>query len=153
MSQYHSKWAFGEGRDHRAAVGGDDARELRERPPAVDEVDDEAEHDTLEPGVLERQLLGAPELQPDAPADGRPRDREHLLGRVDAPDLRAALRERQGELAGAAADVERPAPLEVALLDEELDELPPALVDRAKPVVGLRERPEIRRVGDASARR
>jgi hypothetical protein len=116
-------------------------------------VNDEAKHHALEPGVLERQLLGAPELQPDALAHGRPRDREHLLGRVDAPDPRAPLGERRREGARAAADVEDAAARKVALRDEQLNELPPALVERAEPVVGLREGPEVRRAGDASVRR
>jgi hypothetical protein len=61
---------LGEGRDRDPPARHEDARELRERQRAVDQMDDEAHDHPLEPGVLEGQLLGAPELQPDALPSG-----------------------------------------------------------------------------------
>jgi hypothetical protein len=109
-------------------------------------VDDEAHDRALEPGVLEGQLLSASALEPDALTDGPACDREHLLGRVHAPDARTALGKRCRERARPTADIEDPATEQVALRDQEVNELPPALVEWAEPVVVLREGPEVRRV-------
>jgi hypothetical protein len=109
-------------------------------------VHDEAQDRALEPGVLEGQLLGAPAFQTDAFARGRTSDREHPLGRIDAPDPSTPLGERRGERARPAADIEDAAAEEVALRDQEVNELPPALVERTEPVIVLREGPEVRRV-------
>jgi len=109
-------------------------------------VNDEPHNHSLEPRVLEGQLLSAAELEPDAAARRRARDGEHLLGRIDAPGPCSPLGQGRGECAGPAADVEDPAPDEVALCDEELDQLPPTLVERPQPVVVPGERPEVRRV-------
>jgi hypothetical protein len=64
---------------------------------------------------------------------------EHLRRGLDAPHLSAALRESSREPTRAASDVENPSADEIALRDEEVEELEPVPVDRAKPVVARGE--------------
>ena len=128
---------------HRAPR--DDAPELGERARPVPEVQRELRHRALEPGVLERQLLGDALLQPDACRHATARDLQHLRRRVDAPHLAALpLGERGGETPRAAADVEHAAAAEVTLGHEEREELPPVRVGGTELVVERGEAPEVR---------
>src|SRR5207237_4910668 len=62
--------------------------------------------------------------------------REHLRGRVDAPDAgEASLGQHPGELPGPAADVEHTAASQVRLTNDDFEDLEPVLVDRAQPLV------------------
>src|SRR5207244_4185507 len=90
----------------------------------------------LEPAVLEGQRLGGGLLEADTAGNAPARLVEHLRGRVDGPDLgRSPLGERGGEPARARADVDHAAAAQIALADEELEQLPPVGVGRAKLVV------------------
>jgi len=59
------------------------------------------------------------------------------------------LVERAREAAGAAADVEDAPAAQIALGHEDVDQLPPVLVDRSQPIVVLRKRAEVRRAPNA----
>ena len=136
----------GEGGDDGPPARAEDPRQLREGRREVDEVHDEAQDRPLEPCVLEGKRLGAPELE----ADPLPRvgacPGKHLGRCVDPPHPSAAFCERLREDARPAADVEDTPPRQVALGDEDVHELPPVVVDRSEPVVGLGERPEVGRL-------
>ena len=76
----------------------------------------------------------------------RARDRDHLLRRVDAPDAGdLPLGERGREPARAAADIEHAPAAQVAGLDDRVEDLPPALVDRPQLVVGRGDAREVSR--------
>ena len=83
------------------------------------------------------------ELQLHARRHSFPRDGEHLLRRVDAPD-RSLRRQRGDEPSRAAAGIENALPTQIRLAHHELEELPPVVVLRAKDIVSRRARVEIR---------
>ena len=113
MSQYHSKCARVKVATRRGPRGRARAR-APGRPAAVDEVDDEAKDDALEPAVLERQVLGAPSLRPTRlrrpPSRPRASPRTGRRPRPARPARRARARG-----ARAAADVEDAPAAKVAL--------------------------------------
>ena len=97
-----------------------DSRELRERRRAVDEVHGETEHGPVEPAVLERQRLGPPELEADAPSGTGACLGEHLGRGVDSPQPRPALGQRVGEPPGSAPDVENAPAEQIAFLPDRV---------------------------------
>jgi len=105
-------------------------------------MDDEDEQRPLEPSLLERERLGGRLLRIDAPL---PRQLDHPRRFVHAPDPRTAPGERLRPAPCAAADVEHSLPDQVALADEELEELPPALVLWSQPVEAGGEPTVVRR--------
>ncbi len=133
-----------EGGDERAAARREHAAELRQGPLPVDEMDGEPHHGALEPAVAERQLLGAALAHARALRHPSARDLDHRRLGVDRPDARGgSLGERRGEHAGPAADLEHAPPAQVALADEQVEELPPVRVRRAEVVVARGARREV----------
>jgi hypothetical protein len=138
-----------EGGDHESSVWPEDTPCFRERLRPVDEVDDEPHHGPLEPAVLEREPLGRRHLDR---AHALPRAGSHLRLRLDAPDPGPAVGQRGSDPARPAPDVEDPPPDEVALANEQLEDLPPVVVGRAQLVVPARNPAEIRPVRRRSPR-
>ena len=133
-----------ERRDRDAAAGNEHARGLGERRRPLEQVDDEREHDRVEPTVAEGQPLGAAVPEPGGPRNARAGDGEHALARLHAPDARVrALGQRRRERPGAAADVEDARAAERAELHERLEALPPGTVLRAQRVVRRRPPAEV----------
>ncbi len=108
----------------------------------LDVLDDLAHEGPVEPAGLEREPLGLGQLEAAAGDVAALCDREHLGGGVDAPRTGATGGERLGDAAGAAADVEDPAAVEPAQLDERVEHRLPHGVARAQLVVALREHGE-----------
>src|SRR5689334_24827487 len=127
--------------DGKAPLRSEHARRLGKGMRPVDEVHHEPHQRAFEPSVLEGQLLGRRDLDR---AYASARQLRHLGLGLDAPDARAALRERLRSAAGAATDVEDAPPREVALANEQLEDLPPVRVGRTELVVAPRNRTEIR---------
>ena len=141
----------GSARSRRSATGSNvasDARPTRRRARAGAPAkargrstrwSDELRHRPLEPAVLERQVLGAPALEPDALRHPPARDLDHLRLGVDAPHLR--------RVRSASAAASRPVPQPTSSTrrprrspsrTSSVEELPPVRVRRAELVVDAR---------------
>ena len=129
-----------ERRQDETSVGVEHPGDLEEGTIPVDDVNHESHDGPLEGALPERQRLCSrlSKRESLAPEAGSRRS-EHLRRGLDAPNPSAALRESSGDPTGAAADVENPPADEIALRDEEVEELEPVPVDRAKPVVARGE--------------
>src|SRR5580765_5043412 len=127
--------------DREPAVGPEDTRGLGERTGPLDEMHDEPHQRPLEPGVLERQPLRRRDLDR---AHALTCQRRHLRLGLDAPHARPALDERLGGPSGPAADVEHAPSREIALADEQLEDLPPVRVGRPQLVVTAGNPPKVR---------
>jgi hypothetical protein len=141
--------------------GGDDdtptrrkhARALLEGLRAVEQMDDESEDRSVEPAVLERKRLGPCALEWNLAAGVRPRLPKHLLRGIDPPHPRAALSQRAGQESGSATHVEHALAHEASLVDERVEDFPPAVVDGTEAVVACRKRAEVRWRRCANGRR
>ena len=131
--------------DDQTAVGPQHPPELGERARPVEHVDDESRDRALERGGLEGELLGRGLAERNA-RRLRAGDRQHLVRRVDGPDLRSgAIGQRGGEEPRAAPDLEDPPATQIALADEDVEEVPPVLVGGPELVVRGGALAEVRR--------
>ena len=118
---------------------GQHTRGLGEGRGELHVLDDLAHERRVEPARLEREPLGAGLLEAASRQMPSPRDREHLRRRIDAPRAGAAGRERLGDPAGAAADVQDAAAVEAAEVHERVEHRLPHGVARAQLVVASGE--------------